>query len=1444
MFKKIVHFSVRKKLFVALTTLFLLIGGIYSMLTLPIDAVPDITNNQVQIVTVSPTLAPQEVEQLITFPIEVAMSNIMNVEEIRSVSRFGLSLVTVVFKEDVPTLDARQLINEQIQAVSGDIPTELGTPELMPITTGLGEIYQYVLKVAPGYEKKYDAMELRTIQDWIVKRQLSGIPGIVEINSFGGYLKQYEVAIDPDALYSLNITIGDVFEALNRNNQNTGGSYIEKVNKAYYIRSEGMITDLHDIEKIVVTNRGGIPVHVSDIATVRFGAPKRFGAMTKDGEGECVGGIAMMLKGANANMVTKELEKRVAKVQKMLPEGVSVEPYLNRAELVNRNISTVVRNLIEGALIVFVVLIIFLGNVRAGLIVASVIPLAMLFGFILMRVFGVSANLMSLGAIDFGIVVDGSIVILEGILAHIYGKRLAGKKLSQEEMDHEVEMGAGKVVRSATFAVLIILIVFFPILTLSGIEGKYFTPMAKTLVFCIIGALLLSLTYVPMMASLFLKREVVLKSTFADRFFEKLNRIYRKVLDYCLLHAWKTVGISFAMLLASLFLFGRLGAEFIPTLDEGDFAMQMTLPAGSSLSKSIDVSLRAEKILKEKFPEIKHVVAKIGTAEVPTDPMAVENADVMIVMRPFDEWTSAGSRAEMVEKMKEALAPITDAEFNFSQPIQLRFNELMTGAKADIAIKLYGEDMEELYAKAKEAARYIEQVPGASDVLVEQAMGLPQLVVNYDRNKIARYGINIEELNTIIRTAYAGEAAGVVFENERRFDLVLRLDNDKVKDLNLDRLFVRTSENIQLPVSEVASISLVNGPLQINRDATKRRIVIGVNVRNADIQQVVSKIQSVLDTHIKLKPGYYFEYGGQFENLQNAIRTLLVVIPVALMLILLLLFFAFRSIIYSLVVFSTIPLSLIGGIVALWLRGLPFSISAGVGFIALFGVAVLNGILMINHFNDLRKKQNYTMCTSRIIALGCPHLLRPVFLTGLVASLGFVPMAIAQSAGAEVQRPLATVVIGGLIVSTLLTLIIIPVFYKLVNKLLHGWKRVRCIKSNAKVILWMLLMLPALNTYADEPVRTVSLDEAISLAFQHHPRLKAATASVDRNKAARGEVWDGGSTSFSYSWGQLNGNYRKDNELAIEQSLGSLLTPFYRNALVRTQVTKSGLYRDMVKKEITAEVKRAWAYYQYAYHICELYKEQKALAEQLNRTGELRYQQGDINLLERNTIKTMAADLHTRQMKAEEELKLASKRFIWACYAGEAIVPEDTTLNVFVVERQLSVVPSSVHLNYFANQVKEKKDMWHIEQSKFFPEFSIGYVRQKISPMCGLDSWMVGVSFPILFFPQHSRSKQAKLDWKIAEWEAEQNRTELNNKVEELQSLVLQNKKTLDYFTLAALKEAHALGQSALAQFRESEIDIVSFVQTLETARDIRQRYIEAVYAYNISALELELYTE
>lgn len=1437
MFDAILRFSVKKKLFVGLTTLFLLIGGIYSMLTLPIDAVPDITNNQVQIVTVSPTLAPQEVEQLITMPVEIAMSNIMNVTEIRSVSRFGLSVVTVVFKESVPTLDARQLVNEQIQSVAGEIPSELGMPEMMPITTGLGEIYQYVLKVEPGYEDKYDAMELRTIQDWIVKRQLSGIPGIVEINSFGGYLKQYEVAVDPDVLFSLNITIGEVFEALNKNNQNTGGSYIEKVNRAYYIRSEGMISRIKDVEQIVVANRNGIPIRISDIGTVRFGAPKRFGAMTMDGKGECVGGIAMMLKGANANVVTGELEKRVEKIQKILPEGVTIEPYLNRSELVNRNISTVIYNLIEGAIIVFLVLIVFLGNVRAGLIVASVIPLAMLFAFILMRIFNVSANLMSLGAIDCGIVVDGSIVILEGILAHIYSKKFKGRTLSAEEMDAEVEKGASSVVRSATFAVFIILIVFFPILTLTGIEGKYFTPMAKTLVFCIIGALFLSLTYVPMMASLFLKHHIVTKPTFADKFFEALNKLYARALSFCLRFKWQTVATAFVALVISLFLFTRLGAEFIPTLDEGDFAMQMTLPAGSSLSESIEVSNEAEKLLMDKLPEIKHVVAKIGTAEVPTDPMAVEDADVMIVMKPFKEWTSAASRAEMVEKMKEALEPLSDrAEFNFSQPIQLRFNELMTGAKADIAVKLYGEDTHELYQKAKEAAAFVEKVPGASDVIVEQTMGLPQLVVKYNRGKIARYGINIEELNTIIRTAYAGEASGVVFENERRFDLVVRLDQDKVADLNLDKLFVRSNEGIQIPVSEVATIDLVNGPLQINRDATKRRIVIGVNVRGADIQQVVQDIQKTLDKNIQLKPGYYFEYGGQFENLQNAINTLLVVVPVALMLILLLLFFAFKNVTYTLVVFSTVPLSLIGGILALWLRGLPFSISAGVGFIALFGVAVLNGILMINHFNDIRKETMYALSTRRVIARGTAHLLRPVFLTGLVASLGFVPMAIATSAGAEVQRPLATVVIGGLIVSTVLTLLIIPVFYQIVSYTVV-WKR----RFSAKKFLFFFLLLAVVSPFTAKAQEKVTMDQAIELAKQNHPRLKIASAAIRQVKAGRGEVLELSSTEMNYSWGQLNGELRKDKQWEVTQGLGSLLTPFYKNALVNRQVEMGAFYRQVVEKEVVAEVKRAWAYYLYACNLRALYNDQNKLAEQLQRMGELRYHQGEITLLEKNMTTSMAADMKNRLFQAQEEEKLALSRLNWVCYADRPLVPVDTALVQFPVDYQAPSF-SEVHMNYFQSQANEAKAQLNVERSRFFPELSFGYVRQDILPLKGLNSWMVGVSFPVYFLPRRSKIKQAKVAAVIARTEAETNTQNLYNKVSEAVASLRRQSESLRYYTTSALKEADELLKVANLQLQHSETNITEFIQAVNVARDIRRGYLETVYQYNIAALEYELF--
>ena len=1055
MFEAIVRFSIRKKLFVALTTLFLLIGGLYAMFTLPIDAVPDITNNQVQIVTVSPTLSPQEVEKLITMPVETSMSNIMNVTEIRSISRFGLSLVTVVFKESVPTLEARQLINEQIQTVAGEIPSELGTPEMMPISTGLGEIYQYILKVDEEHKDQYDAMELRTIQDWIVKRQLSGIPGIVEINSFGGYLKQYEIAIDPELLAALQLTIGDIYDALSKNNQNTGGSYIEKVNRSYYIRSEGMIAKKSDIEKIVVANRGGMPVHVSDIGRVSFGSPKRFGAMTMDGEGECVGGIAMMLKGANANVVTQTLEERVAKVQKILPEGITIEPYLNRSELVNRNISTVVRNLIEGALIVFLVLMLFLGNVRAGIIVSSVIPLAMLFGFILMRIFGVSANLMSLGAIDFGMIVDSAVIIVEAVVTHINrgdfsqpGVRAAyiarhtvggGFALTQAEMDAEVHYSASRIRQSAAFGEIIIMIVYIPLMTLVGIEGKMFRPMAFTVFFAILGAFILSLTYVPMASSLFLSRKVHTEATFSDRMISRLQTWYRPVLEWVLRRRKDVITAAVALCCVSVVGLKFLGGEFIPSLDEGDFAVEMSMAQGTSLSQMVETCTKAEKLLKSEYPEVKQVVSRIGSAEIPTDPMPVERADIMVALKPKAEWTSATTTSDLMEKMEATLKNIPGMEAEFSQPIQMRNNELLTGIKQDVAIKIFGDDLNTLIQQAEKVGKMISNVRGVSGVMVEQVAGLPQIQVRCNHERMAEYGVSVDDVNQVLETAFAGGTAGVVFEGERKFDIVLRLDKDVRTIEALQTLAIPVSAGQQegpaavtVPLNQLADIVYETAPAQVSHEDGARRIYVGFNVKGRDVQSTVDEIQHLLDSKLQLPDGYYYTYGGEFKNLQSAVNRLMIVVPLALVIILLLLYATVKSVRESLFVFSAIPFAAIGGVWALWLRDMPFSISAGVGFIALFGVSVLNGIVLIGQMNQMQR-EGVTDVQKRIID-SCMVRLRPVLMTALVASMGFLPMALSHGDGAEVQRPLATVVIGGLITSTLLTLLVLPAIYKTFTK--------------------------------------------------------------------------------------------------------------------------------------------------------------------------------------------------------------------------------------------------------------------------------------------------------------------------------------------------------------------------------------------------------------------------
>ncbi|HYX05168.1 MAG TPA: CusA/CzcA family heavy metal efflux RND transporter, partial [Bacteroidales bacterium] len=1221
MFDSIIRFSIDKKLFVGFTIFFLIVAGIYSMMQIPVDAVPDITNNQVQVVTQAPSLAPQEVEKFITFPVEVAMANILDVTEIRSVSRFGLSVVTVVFKDKVPILDARQLVNEQIQVVAAELPEGYGIPQLMPITTGLGEIYQYTLEVDKGYEKMYTPTELRTIQDWIVKRQLSGINGIVEISSFGGYLKQYEVAVDPVKLHNLDLTVSDVYQALADNNQNSGGSYIERYNNAYYIRAEGLLQNLEEIRNIVVKTRQNIPILIKDVATVQFGHAPRFGAMTKNGKGEAVGGITLMLKGANSSAVIKNVKERVARVQKLLPEGVHIKPYLDRSKLVAKTIHTVSKNLLEGGLIVIFVLVLLLGNFRAGLIVASVIPLAMLFAFIMMNVFGVSANLMSLGAIDFGIVVDGAVIIVESIIHHIYSK-YKGQELSRQQMNEVVYLSATNIYKSAVFGVIIILIVFLPIITLVGIEGKTFRPMAETVSFVIIGALLLSLTYVPMMSSLILKRKVVAKRTFSDRVIDFLKRTYQPVLKLSLRFKYTVLLMAIVAFVISIWGFTKLGGEFIPTLDEGDLAMQMTLPPGSSLTESMEISSRAEKLLLAKFPEVKEVVSKIGTAEVPTDPMAIEDADIMIILDDQDNWVSASSREELVNKMKKELQVVTGASFDFTQPIQLRFNELMTGAKTDIAVKIYGEDMDELYRQANKASDIIAGIPGAADIKVEQITGLPQLVIDYNRKQIANYGLNIKELNTVIRSAFAGETAGFVFEGEKKFDLVVRFDKKNRSQVNLNRLYVKTPTGQQVPLSQVATLKYVEGPIQISRDDTKRRITIGVNVRNTDVETLVNNIRIALEKNLKLLPGYYITYGGQFENLQHATRRLSIAIPAALALIMLLLFFTFRSIKYALLIFTAVPMSAIGGIAALAIRGMPFSISAGVGFIALFGVAVLNGIVLISYYNDLWEKGDKTL--REVVETGALLRLRPVMMTAMVASFGFLPMALSSSAGAEVQKPLATVVIGGLITSTLLTMILLPILYTIVNTPMKIFGSM--INNGVKSLLILIMLaLPGLKLSAQEDsTRTITLQDAVNNAISKNPQIVNARLREQAARAQRQGVLDLGTTDFIYQKGQLN-SPDEDQWWEIRQNFGSLLTHAYRGRYVHRQMNLAGTEKALTEKSTVRDVKSAWFTWLYQYNKVDLYREQVKIYSDLQRIASLHYELGATSLLEKTMSETRYA---------------------------------------------------------------------------------------------------------------------------------------------------------------------------------------------------------------------------
>ncbi|HEX8325917.1 MAG TPA: CusA/CzcA family heavy metal efflux RND transporter [Hymenobacter sp.] len=1461
MFDRLIHFSIHNKLVIGLLTLALVVWGSYSLSRLPIDALPDITSNQVIVYTVAPSLAAQEIERLVSFPVEQAMATIPGRVEVRSLSRFGLSVVTIVFEDQTDVYWARAQVTERLKEAESQIPPGTGQPTVAPLTTGLGEIYQYLVRAKPGYEQRYDATELRTIQDWLVRRQLLGTPGVAEVSSFGGRLKQYEVALDPERLRSLNVTVAEVYQAVAQNNQNAGGAYLDQNPTAAFIRTEGLATSPTDIGNIVVrSTANGLPVLVRDVADVRYGAAVRYGAMTLNDQGEVTGGLVLMLKGANAAEVIKDVKQRMATIRKTLPEGVTVEPFLDRSSLVDRAIHTVSTNLLEGALIVVFVLVLFLGNWRAGLVVASVIPLAMLFAVSMMRLFGVSGNLMSLGAIDFGLIVDGAVIIVEAIVHRLHGGHAPGHaaagQLTQGEMNDETYQAASSIRSSAAFGEIIILIVYLPLLALAGIEGKMFRPMAETVAFAILGAFILSLTYVPMMSALALSRSTESRTTFADRMMAFFIRRYHPVLRGSLRRPVAVLAAAGGLLLGSALLFRTLGGEFIPSLTEGDFAVEMRTLTGSSLSYTIEKAQQAGGILKKQFPEVKEVVAKIGSSEIPTDPMPVEAGDLIVVLKDQQEWTSAPNREELAEKMSEALSVIPGVTFGFQQPIEMRFNELISGAKQDVVLKIYGEDLQQLADYAQQAGRLVRQVAGAEDVYVEQVTGLPQIVVALDRNRLAQFGLNVADVNRTVQTAFAGEVAGQVFEQERRFDLVLRLRQDLRKDINsVRRLFVAAPDGRQVPLEQVASVEMREGPNQIQRDDARRRVSVAFNVRGRDVQTVVEELQTKMDRQLKFAPGYYTTYGGQFENLRQATSRLSIAVPVALVLIFALLFFTFRSFLQSVLIFTAIPLSAIGGIAALWLRGMPFSISAGVGFIALFGVAVLNGIVLIGYFNQLKAEGVHDL-TERIMR-GTKVRLRPVLMTATVASLGFLPMALSQSAGAEVQRPLATVVIGGLVSATLLTLLVLPVLYALSEReqppKLTPTPSPRAVKSLP--LLLLLLLLPLLGR-AQAPLTAT---QAVTQALQTNGTVLAGTRALEAQQALRGAVHDIGRTTVGGSYGQYN-SQNLDNQFTITQ--GVALPGVYRSAarLADARIAGQQAQLQQVQAELRRQVRLHYEQAVHARHRLRVLRGQDSVYTEFLRAANLRFKTGEAARLELATALVQQGEIRTQLLAARTNFRVAQRQLQALLQVPAPVAIADSllrplTLLAAVAPSDTALQRTSPQARVLAQQLAERRAETRVAQAAGLPEFTVGYFNQSIVGYQRLDAAgaeryfgrgsrfqgvQAGVAVPLWRAPQKARVQAARLQEQTAQVNADRYRAELAALVDELGARRAEHEQRLAYFQTMALPQAVVITRLATLAYKAGETGYSEYLLNLERARRLRLDYLDALLQHNQTIIELE----
>ena len=1038
MFESLIRFSIAQRMLILLLAVGVAIAGIYSYERLPIDAVPDITNVQVQINTMAPGYSPLEAEQRVTYPLETVMAGLPNLQQTRSLSRYGLSQVTVIFKQDTDIFFARQLVNERITQARDKLPAGL-TPEMGPIATGLGEIYLWTVEASAEARKAdgttYTDTDLREIQDWVIKPQLRNVPGVTEINSIGGYVKEYQIAPDPERLASLGVSLADLVSAIDSNNHNRGAGYIEKRGEQYLVRAPGQLRNVEDIRDVIIKNSAGVPVRVRDVAEVGVGQELRTGAATADGK-EVVLGTVFMLMGQNSGVVSEAVDRKMAEINRNLPKGIRIITVYDRTNLVEKAIRTVRNNLLEGAILVIVVLFGFLGNLRAAIITAAVIPLSMLFTFTGMVQYQVSANLMSLGALDFGIIIDGAVVIVENCIRRLAHSQLTlGRTLSQEERFAEVFEASKESRRPLLFGQVIIMVVYLPIFALSGVEGKMFHPMAFTVVAALLAAIVLSVTFVPAAVATFVTGRVKEKENI---FMVVARRWYNPMYDYVMSIKPVVLSVATVVIILSGLLLMRMGSEFVPNLNEGDLAFQTIRAPGVSLSQAVEMQQHIESTLKKKFPEIDRVFTRIGTAEIATDPMPPSLSDGYIMLKPIDEWPDpTKSRDKLRAEISQTVWKIPGTNYDFSQPIQLRFNELISGVRSDIAVKIFGDDLDTLHSLADETAAVLQRVPGSSEVKVEQTTGLPVLTVRIDRQKAARYGLNMIDVQDVVASAIGGTTAGTMFEGDRRFDIVVRLPESLRTDLEAMKRLpiampVPDAHNRRrfIQLAEVATLELAPGPNQISRENGKRRVVVTSNVRNRDVGSFVVDAEQAL-SKVPLPTGYWTTWGGTFENLQSATERLKLVVPAALFLVFLLLYAMFGNVKDGLLVFTGIPFALTGGVLALWLRGIPLSISASVGFIALSGVAVLNGLVLISFIRNLQE-QGHALIDA--VREGTMTRLRPVLVTALVASLGFLPMAIATGTGAEVQRPLATVVIGGILSSTLLTLLVLPMLYLLAHR--------------------------------------------------------------------------------------------------------------------------------------------------------------------------------------------------------------------------------------------------------------------------------------------------------------------------------------------------------------------------------------------------------------------------